>query len=375
MGRQYAQAIVESFPQFERLTDAFLEKTLKESKMTFAKAIEYANALKGNIPHEYMDEIEGMGLVFSYPSDEIGNGRLSPNKIFLSVIFQDVTENTACSAAAVFGAGSATGSTIVGRNNDWDPDEQMDKWNALFIFHNGDRSIVGNGMIGELFPNNIFNRHHVFAAALDSSPAMAPSLPLKGMRSPTADLRYAIETSRTLADAGKFLGENNYAIGSLTLMADAETAHVLEYDTSRPEGERGRIRFDTSTLIDGVSWDTPNAIVSLNSYLLPGGFANHLGDAHNTLRFDSFRKLFGRSATQGPFGVEQMQGIMGYTSWDGNAGTSGAIFRLEAGVATFQSLIVRLDTFETWLAYSAHGARWPYTPVYYKVLDEDPFRK
>jgi hypothetical protein len=376
MGRQYAQAIVETLPQFERLTDAFLEKTLKESKMTFAQALEYANALKGNIPQEYMDEIEGMGLVFSYPSDEIGNGRLSPNKIFVSVIFQDVTEITACSASAVFGTGSATGRTIVGRNNDWDPDVDMDKWNALFIFHNGDRSIVGNGMIGELFPNNMFNRHHVFAAALDSSPAMAPSLPLKGiMRSPTADLRYAIETSRTLAEAEKFISERNYALGSLILMADADTAHVLEYDISRPEGQRARIRLDTSTLIPAVSWDTPNAIVSVNSYLLPGGFANHVGDAHNTLRFDSFRKLFSGLAAEGPIGVEQMQGIMGYTSWDGNAGTSGAIFRLEGGVITFQSLIVRLDTFETWLAYSAHGARWPYTPVYYKLLDGDPFRK
>ena len=377
MGRQYAQAIVETLPQFERLTDAFLAQTLKESKMTFAKALEYANALKGNIPQEYMDEIEGMGLVFSYPSDEVGNGRLSPNKIFLSVIFQDVTEitTTACSATAVFGGSSATGRTIVGRNNDWDPDPQTDKWNALFIFHNGDRSIVGNGMIGELFPNNAFNRHHVFAAALDSSPAMVPSLPVTGMRSPTADLRYAIETSRTLADAEKFLSENNYALGSLTLLADAETAHVLEHDTSRPEGERARIRFATSPLIAGVSWDAPDAIISVNSYLLPGGFANHIGDAHNSLRFDSFRKLFSGSMAEGLIGVEQMQGIMGYTSWDGDAGTSGAIFRLEGGVVTFQSLIVRLDTFETWLAYSAHGARWPYTPVYYKVLDGDPFRK
>jgi hypothetical protein len=375
MGRQYAQAIVENFPQFERLTDAFLESTLKEVNMTFTKALENANVLKKNIPQEYLDEIEGMGLVFSYPSDEIGNGRLSPNKIFLSVIFQDATENTgACSASAVFGASSATGGTIVGRNNDWNPNPNMDTWNALFIFHNGNKSVVGNGMIGELFPNNVFNRHHVFAAALDSSPAMVPSLPISGTRSPTVDIRYAMETCHTLADAEKFLSENKYALGSLTLMADAETAHILEYDISRPEGQRGRIRLATSALIDGVSWSVPNAIASVNSYLLPGSFINHIGDAHNTLRFINFQQLFS-AVTEGPLGVKQMQGIMGYTSWDGNAGTSGAIFRLESGVATFQSLIVRLDTFETWIAYSAHGAPWPYTPVYYKVLDGDPFRK
>ncbi len=380
MGRQYAQAIVDTLPQFESLTDAFLQTTLKESNMTFAHALQNANTLKENIPQEYMDEIEGMGLVFSDPSDEVGNGRLSPNKIFVSVIFQDVTASAACSASAVFGTRSATGKTIVGRNNDWSPDPETDKWNALFIFQNGDNSSAGNGMIGELFPNNVFNRHHLFGGSLDSYPAKEPSLSLKGTRSPTVDLRYAIETSRTLADAEKFLSENKYAIGSLTLLADAETAHVLEYDTSRKEGKRGQIRSDTSKLIKGASWGVPDTIASVNSFLLPGGFRNHLKDAHNKLRFDNFQRLFSGCAMQGTVGVEQMQGIMGYTSWDGSSTTSGAIFRLGVDTgkakdnATFQSLVMRLDTFETWMAYSSRGARWPYTPVYYKILEGDPFK-
>ncbi|MYL85374.1 hypothetical protein GTA51_19985 [Desulfovibrio aerotolerans] len=379
MGRQYALALVDALPQFERFTDAALLETLKEAKMTFQQALDNVNALKPNIPKEYLDEFEGMGQVFSDPSDEVGNGRLSPNKIFVSVIFEDVTDSAACSASAVFGKDSATGKTILGRNNDWPPDEEIDKWGALFIFHNGGKSVAGNGFLGELFPTNVFNRHHVFGGSLASYPSVARTLPLTGMRSPTIDLRYAIESSRTLADAEAFLSKSKYATGSVIIVADPETAHVLEYDTSRAEGQRARIRTSASELIPGESWDIPTAIACVNSFVLPGGFDNH--DAHNKLRFGNFNKLFRSSLVQGPVGVDQMQGIMGYTSWDGNSKTSGAIFRLGIGSgteqdsATFQSFVIKLDTFESWMAYTAHGARWPYKPVYHKVLDGDPFKQ
>jgi hypothetical protein len=377
MGRQYALALVEALPQFEHFTDAALLETLKEANMTFQQALDNANALKPNIPQEYLDEFEGMGEVFSDPNDEVGNGRLSPNKILVSVIFEDVTDS--CSAAAVFGKDSATGKTILGRNNDWTPDAEMDKWAALFIFHNGKKSVAGNGILGELFPTNLFNRHHVFAGALASWPSVKRTLPMTGTRSPTIDLRYAVESSRTLAEAEAFLCKGNYAVGTVTLLADPETAHVLEYDTSRDDGQRARIRTSASELIPGESWGMQNAIACVNSFVLPGGFDNH--DAHNKLRFGSFKNLFHSSLAQGPVGVEQMQGIMGYTSWDGNSKTSGAIFRLGIGAgteqdgATFQSIIVKLDTLESWLAYTAHGTRWPYTPVYHKVLDGDPFKQ
>lgn len=379
MGRQYALALVEALPQFERFSDAALLATLKESNMTFQQALDNVNALKPNIPQEYLDELEGMGQVFSDTSDEVGNGRLSPNKIFVSEVFEDVTDNAACSAAAVFGTDSATGKTILGRNNDWSPDEEMDKWGALFIFHNGDKSVAGNGILGELFPTNVFNRHHVFGGSLDSYPSLKRTLPLTGMRSPTIDLRYAIEASRTLADAEAFLVKSKYATGSVIIVADADTAHVLEYDTSREDGQRARIRTAASELIPGESWSIPNAIACVNSYILPGSFDNH--DDHNKLRFSNFRNIFKASLTQGPAGVEQMQGVMGYTSWDGSSITSGAIFRMgvtsgnDKDSATFQSFVIKLDTFESWMAYTAHSARWPYRPVYYKILNGDPFKK
>jgi len=379
-GRQYAQRIVENIPQFAKFTDAALKETLEEAKMTFEQALANAKALSRNIPQDYMDEIDGMGMVFSDPSDEVGNGRLSPNKLFVSIIFEDVTESAACSAAAVFGPASATGSTIVGRNNDWPADEEMDKWNALFIFHNGDKSVAGNGLIGELFPTNVFNRHHVLGCSLASYPSSKATSGMEGKRSPTVDLRHAIESSRTLAEAETFLTGCDYATGSLLLLADKDKAHVLEYDASRPKGQRGRIRTPASGLRGGETWGLPDAIATVNSFVLPGGFDNHTNDPHNKLRFGNFRNLIKESLARGPLGVDQMQGVMGYTAWDGNSVTSGAIFRLGIGSgaqkdsSTFQSIVLKLDTLEMWMAYSAFGKRWPYHPVYYKVLERDPFK-
>ncbi|TSA34116.1 MAG: hypothetical protein D4R65_06735 [Verrucomicrobiaceae bacterium] len=384
-GRQYAAAIRGKFPKFETLTDRFLQETIDDvnkgiadpaRRMTFAKALTAANALRKNIPRDYREEIDGMGLVFSWPVDKLGDGHLSANENFVSLIFEDVTQAAACSAAAVFGRGSDTGRTIVGRNNDWPPNKEMDSWNAMFVFHNGDRSSAGNGMIGELFPNNVFNRHHLFGGSLDSWPASEPSIPRHGARSPTIDLRWVIENSRTLAEAEKALARRDYGTGSLILLADADTAHVLEYDTSRPSGQRGKLRSSTTKLRDGITWDLPDAIASVNSFLLPGAFPNHVADAHNHLRLESFRKLLRRDLGEGPVTLGQMKDIMGYTSRDGCAATSGALFRLgiKNDSATFQSLVMRMDSFETWMAYSAYGAKWPYRPVYHKIFSGDPFR-
>ena len=384
-GRQYAAAIRCKFSKFEALTDRFLKETIDDvnngiadpaRRMTFEKALAAANALRKNIPRDYRDEIDGMGLVFSWPTDKPGDGHLSANENFVSLIFEDVTQAAACSAAAVFGRGSATGRTIVGRNNDWPPNKEMDSWNTMFVFHNGDRSSAGNGMIGELFPNNVFNRHHLFGGSLDSWPSSEPSVPRHGARSPTVDLRWVIENSRTLAGAEEALARRDYGTGSLILLADADTAHVLEYDISRPAGQRGRLRSATTKLRDGITWDLPDAIASVNSFLLPGAFPNHVGDAHNRLRLENFRRLLRHDLSEGPVNPGQMKSTMGYTSRDGCSATSGAIFRLgiKSDSATFQSLVMRMDTYETWMAYSAHGAKWPYRPAYHKIFASSPFR-
>lgn len=377
VGRQYSLALLQALPNtFEAASDKSLQESLEAAKMPFAHALDVANKMMGNMPKDYRDEIDGMASVFAGNPDGLGNGQLSANKLILSVMQGEVIDdNPACSAAAAFGGGSATGHTIVGRNNDWSPDPEMDGWNALFVFHNGERSIGGTGSLGELFPSNIFNRWNMFAGSLLSYPD-SPSTPSHTAEpwSISVDLRHAMENSQSLPDLERHFtalaNRASYTEGSLILVADKDTAHVIEFDKSRREGARVLVRTATSRLIDGVSWGIDSAIASVNSFVLPGGFANHLNDDHNKRRFESFQEFLRRPAID-PAG---MQEIMGYTSSDGRAGTSGAIFRLGIeDCATFQSLVMRLDTYEMWLAYSGFGQAMPYRPVYHKVLDGDPF--
>ncbi len=278
-----------------------------------------------------------------------------------------------CSASADFGSASATGKTIIGRNSDWDTkdNERISKMHAITVFKNGNQSVVGVGLIGMLFPTTLFNPSHIFIAALDSYPG-SQALSVKGTRSQTADLRYALETYTTLTDTENFFRKNAYALGFITLIADENQAHVLEYDITHSDNKQ--IRETNSKLKNNVFWNIPNSIAAVNSFMLPGSFENQ--DAHNIKRFRNFETLYQNKLSRGhPIDNQDMQDIAGYTSTDGSAVTSGTIFRLGTSsdeVTTYQSLIFKADTFELWMAFSPVG-RYPFKPTYYKIFNHSPF--
>jgi hypothetical protein len=381
VGRQYAIELLNLDIDFERFADNSLYESFNATKMTFQQALFNAKVMIQNMPKDFADEIEGMASVFTNKPDTLGNKMLSYNKLILSVLQGEIVDDVpvpACSAAAVFGKKSATGHTIVARNNDWSPDPVMDSWNALFIFQNGDKSIGGNGSLGELIPSNLFNRWRMFACSLSSFPDSTQPLQ-SGTHSLSASIRHAMENFKSLGELENFIIEkgNNgsYAVGSLIMVADENTAHVIEYDITRDENSRALVRTDRSYLVEEAQWGIDHAIASVNSFLLPDSFKNN-DDPHNKLRIDNFRRLIPELLEDGLIDMGKMSRIMGYTSKDGSANSSGAIYRLGIDeCATFQSVVMRLDTFEMWLAYSAnaHGASIPHTPVYYKILDENPF--
>jgi len=385
VGRQYAIELLNLDIDFEGVTDKSLYESFNATTRTFEQALTHAKKMIQNMPKDFADEIEGMASVFTNKPDTLGNGMLSYNKLILSVLQgESLDDIPACSAAAVFGKKSATGHTIVARNNDWSPDPVMDTWNALFIFQNGDKSIGGNGSLGELIPSNIFNRWRMFACSLSSFPDSTQPLKSEtnsvGTHSVSASIRHAMENFKSLGELENFIIEkgNNgsYAVGSLIMVADENTAHVIEYDITRDANSRALVRTDRSDRIsvnEKAQWGIDNAIACVNSFLLPHSFKNK-DDPHNKLRIDTFRRLIPELLEDGLIDMGKMSRIMGYTSKDGSANLSGAIYRLGIDeCATFQSVVMRLDTFEMWLAYSAHGASMPYTPVYYKILDKNPF--
>ncbi len=194
----------------------------------------------------------------------------------------------------MFSCKSAAGHTIVARNNDWSPDPESDYWNALSIFQNGAKSIGDNGSLSELFPSNIFNCWHMFACLLSGFPDSNEPLE-SGMHSVSASVRDAMENLKSLRELENFIiekgNDGSYAVGSLIMVADENTAHVIEHDTTRARDiySRALVRNDWSYL-EEAQWGIGHAIVCVNSFLLPHSFKNN-DDPHSKLRIDNFRRL------------------------------------------------------------------------------------
>ena len=112
-----------------------------------------------------------------------------------------------------------------------------------------------------------------------------------------------------------------------------------------------------------------DAIATVNSFLLPGNASNHTGS--NIARWDSYVEQYDTFLKAGKIGVDEMMKIAGYSGPDGKA-TSGAIFRSMDHYPTVQSIVMRMDTFETYVFFAPVGEP-PYLPDYIKVFSGSPF--
>ncbi|MCX6112919.1 MAG: C45 family autoproteolytic acyltransferase/hydrolase [Proteobacteria bacterium] len=373
MGQIYAQQILQILPDYEAIVDLSLkdEFDLLESRgLSFSTAIARAITLKATLPQDYQDEIDGMLSVFSYDQDVLGDGHLSKNEFLIYQLFPDVGRPTQCSASAAYGDSSATGKTIIGRNFDWYqlPNNGMSKLHAVTIIKNGSKSVVFIHFLGQLIPVSAFNSAGVFAALLDvGTGADYPSL--EGKQSYPFGLRYALENYSTLQDVANYIKGQNYAYNHLVFLADQTTAGVVEENIGSPA--RG-FRTATSTLISDYTWNIPDVFATVNTFMLPGNYAPSPPLDKNVKRWNNFTTLYNTYLEQGKIDIPTMKLIAGNPGTDGGAATSGAIYRSTDLSPTLQSIIMRMDTYEMWVAFSPLGSP-PTTPTYIKVFSEKPF--
>ena len=371
LGRRYAEMIEIYMPDYEEISDSFLKDMVDElakAGITFDDLKNRAFDLKQSLLQEYIDEIDGMSEVFSYTTDLPGDGRLSQNELLLLQLVPDVMRPTMCSASAAFGSSSYTGNTIVGRNLDWYdfPETELSRLHAITVIKNGSKSITLIGSLGQLWVASAFSDDKIFGAILDSD-TEEPYPPTAGKRSYVFDLRYALENSNTLQGVVDYFKDRDYAYNHLIFLADENTAGVLEENIGSPE--RG-LRLCNSPLRTGVTWGIPDAIATANSFVLPGNFNNHSFPS-NVKRWESFRNLYTTQLRTGKIDVDKMKMIMGYYGTDGTAATSGALYRSDSS-PTIQSIILRMDTYEMWVAFSPVGTK-PLSPTYIQVLNGSPF--
>lgn len=372
-GAAYGLTILEAFPDYEASIDALLEVSVKGGKNLpdLHTLVSQAEDLLQNMPLEYVQEIAGMNTVFNYDVDQLGDGRLSSNEMLVFQVFHDVLD-PACSAAAVYGDSSSTGEIIVGRNLDWYNLPGLSEMHAVTLFNNGQEanSVIGIGYLGQLFPPSAFSDAHVSGAVLDSDMDI-PYFSSAGRDAYLADMRYALETENSVEEVAAYLLDHSYTHSFLTILADEQTAAVLEADQANLE--YAGLRYADSTLRAGVYWPFSDAVVAVNSNFLPGTTDNHTGWASNEKRFASYQSLFAEKlAFGGTMDMSDMQDIMSYTAEDGVARSSGAIYRAESDYPTAQSYILNMTTLELVANFGPTPGNPP-EPVYASVFYGDPF--
>ena len=385
IGRQYGLQIKNSVTNFESEVDAGLTEMvtllqLIDESITFEKLVERAKTILPNVPSAYQEEILGMQSVFSSTDDTLRNGKLSQNKVLLYQFVADVMRLDSCSASAAFGNATDTGKTILGRNLEW-LDVTLGHQACLHtvtILHNGNKSIVLFGFLGQSQITSGFSASGIFASILDSEVGLPYRLS-GNERSYPMDLRYALENQTNLQGIASFLGGQSYAFDFNIFLADAERAAVLEVDIHTPFSG---LRTATSPLKTGtrepiLPWNFQNAIAVVNWFTLPGTVDNSDCWEGNAPRWNSFIDLYQQYLNQGKITMDVMKLITGYPgpSNDGKA-INGAIWRYEDGIipeSEGQSIVMNMKTFETWVSFQPVGQPALRSPNYVLVFSGNPF--
>ncbi|MEA4855348.1 C45 family autoproteolytic acyltransferase/hydolase [Solidesulfovibrio sp.] len=374
VGQAYAQEIVNTLPSYGATIDLFLLLSSEASpeQPEFATLITRAYDLIAGMPQDDKDELAGMTTVFTYPVDKLGDGILSTNELLVFEVLHDVIDPGSCSAAAVYGAASATGSTIVGRNFDWYDMPGVSQLHNVQRYINADPAydIVGIGFLGQLFPASVFSENHISGALLDSDMKRGYFTSV-GADSYPADFRYAFEHFDNVADVGFYLLNQQDTHSYIGFLADTTAAYVLENDLEHPEA-RG-LRTDDSLLREGVTWGISNTVAAVNSFLLPGTTDEFSGDLANEKRFDSYKALLeSKLASENVLDMQDMQDIIAFTGTDGIAKNSGAIYRATNDYPTYQSYTLDMGSLELVANFGPTEGNPP-SPTYTQVFASNPF--
>ena len=225
IGAAYGQKILETLSTYPRLLDTYISSELGTD---YATVINRVGSIKTQLNQDYLDEIDGLASKLCNATTNVrGDGKLSNDELYLFNLLADVARTTECSALAVFGSLSSTGSTMVARALDAGcPDIQ-----AVVTFKNGSKSICTIGYLGFMGVLSGFNENKIFAAILDAPTGSTYSAFAK--KSYPFDLRYALENYTTNDAVASYMKSPAYAFSHLIFLADPTSSEVLETKRSK----------------------------------------------------------------------------------------------------------------------------------------------
>ena len=303
---EYIAELKALVPDYEQIADSYLNYFLGDiagdvlppflpDSYAYDLALNRTGDVITQVPDEWRSLIERAASGFSGGTTNVlGDGRLSRDEAYMLNLITDVLRPSACSANAVYGDRSATGSTIATRNLEWIKGDQNQilRIQAVTTIKKADRSVMLIGFLGHFGGLSMYSDKGVFAAILDS--ATGANYSSTGKRSYVFDLVEAMLNNDTLDEVAEHMinPANQYTFNHLIFLADPTTAKVVENNISGiGSNVRRAVRQAGSALNPGVSWNLADSVCTVNSFMLAGNTDNYSADPSDVSRWGDYTDL------------------------------------------------------------------------------------
>lgn len=299
-GRAYAMALSEVCPEVMASMEPYIFENIRmafpDIGDDYSAVEERMQDLFDSLDPNYQDEITG--LCDELCGDARGlspDGILSVEEMMLMQMVPDCLRPTSCSGLSLWGSKTATGDMISVRCLEWSlgSDNSMTRIHCLLHIRNGENSITNIGFLGLFDTISGINDNGVFMAILDAG--SGDPYDHEGRTCYTFAVRHALEQFDNARDAGQYMIDNSPSFtychnimitdGTDAFCAEDATAQVIERGAGFPF-----LRDAGTPIMNDVSWDSPDSLCIVNSFLSEGNYDNMSGEPANVIRFSKYNE-------------------------------------------------------------------------------------
>ena len=319
VGKAYAETILEVVPDFAESFEPYLHENIRlafDGREVNNEALEKRiNTLIDSLPEDYKTEVISFAKTISQGEEGYAeNGKISYIEALTMQIIPDALRPTACSALSLGGEKTVSGERISIRNLEWHAgsENQFAELHAVTHMKKGDRSLTSISILGLLDMITAVNDDGVMIGILDVGSLEGMPFIYEGKKCYTFEIRYALENYDNARDAGEYLvGESgDFTWCHNLLCTDEKDAFCCEDATSEVQATgnaKSVLRTTDSELMEGLQWDTPDALCIVNTFATKGNQDGFTPMEFNTTRFVKYNKWV---SEKDKFSVADVKGLM-----------------------------------------------------------------
>ena len=318
VGRAYAETILKTDFNFGEIMEPYLYENINMAFPSingdYSPVQDRIDDLIVNIPEDYKEELFGFAETLS--QGETGfteDGKVSYEEALLVSMVPDTLRGTSCNALSVWGEKTETGEKITSRTLEWTlgSENQMCLAHAVTHFKMPEdrNSYMTFSVLGMLDVLTIINDDGVMAGILDVGTGF--DYYSEGKKCYTYELRYAVEHMSEARSVGEYMvGESkNFTYSHNIIITDKSDAFVAEDWVDDPEkvlekyastGEADEddmgfsiLRDADTPLMDGITWDNPDSLCVVNTFMTKDNIDNFTCVGNNFVRFTKFNTWVG----------------------------------------------------------------------------------